>query len=195
VALLRDTIVSPKLLTRAWDKFWWSEAAKAGLSIQEAQKLTLRATETFVDYCKYNISDYLYPTAGVDIYRELHIGRHILSASVDVLKINLETKYPTTVLVNFTNREIDMLGLALDPEVRTIAYLFYLGKEEIVSYINTNISRSNNKINLTTSTFYPEDMEEIRKMLYHVEQGIGSNAFHKNPYSCNRCKVCKSIKS
>jgi CRISPR/Cas system-associated exonuclease Cas4 (RecB family) len=190
-AMLRNTSVTPKRLMRAWDKVWWPAVAKKGLSMTKADKLTLKATEILTDYAQYDLSGYVYPTAGV------YIGKTTptIQATTDILKIHATAKEKNTVLVNFTRRKLDAYQSALDPAVKCTAYMFYMNNEEAVSHINAYIDTDKNKLKLTVSRFLPEDMEEIKKMLYHVEQGIASKVFYPNPYACKGCEGCKSSQS
>ncbi|MHA2069834.1 MAG: hypothetical protein ACXABY_36175 [Candidatus Thorarchaeota archaeon] len=169
-------------------------AAGRGVKMKRAQELTLKAVTKFTDYCKYDISDYSYPTAGVQAGLSVPIGRHTLIATADLVKINLNLREKTTVLVNFTNIELDQRAAIFDPVAKATAYAFYRGKGEAVTHIYVNINKDLEKLSMVTSTFYKKDMEGIRKMLYHVEQGISSGTFHPNPYLCKECNRCKIFK-
>jgi hypothetical protein len=193
-AVLKDSVVTPKKLLRAWDKTWWPAAAERNLPMKEANDVTLKAAMKLTDYCKYDISDYSYPTASVNAGVRLSLGRHTLTATADVVKINLNIPEINTILVNFTNRQLNPRASAFDPVVRATAYAFYRGKGETVSHIYVSINEELERLAVISSTFYPEDMEGIRKMLYHVEQGISTGALYMNPFLCEECNQCKNIK-
>lgn len=194
-AMFRNTSVTPRRLMRAWDKVWWPAVVRTGFSMSEAEELTLKATEILTSYAQYDLSGYAYPTAGVSVGIQTPVGRHIIQATTDALKINATTKDKNTVLVNFTTRDLDVYQAAFDPAIKTTAYLFYMGNGESVSYMNVYLDTAKKKIKITVSRFLPEAMEEIRKMLYHVEQGITSGAFYPNPYACKGCKGCQNSQS
>ena len=192
-AVLKDSVVSPRKLLSAWDKVWWPAAASKNIRMKEADELALKAIMKLTDYCKYDIADHSYPTAAVNAGMRMPLGKHILTATAAVVKVNLNTKEKTTFLVNFTNRQLSPRDSAFDPAIRATAYAFYRGKEETVTHINVNINKEIDRLKTTASTFYPEDMEGIRKMLYHVEQGISAGAFYMNSFLCKECNQCKNI--
>lgn len=189
-AVLKDSIVDPRKFSRAWDNIWFPAAAKRGISMKVASNKTLHATVKFADYCKYDISDYTFPTAGVDIQSRQYIGQTELVAQADLLKIDMTTKNKTTVIVNFTKRDITYSQSAMDAAIRTTAYGFYSNRGEYVSCVNVNIDEKKEKLHIVTSNFSPKEMDDIRKMLYHVELGIRNNVFYHNSYMCKGCNKC-----
>lgn len=192
-AVLKDSIVDPKKFARAWDKIWFPAAAKRGISMKKANDKTLDATVKFADYCKYDISDYTFPTAGVDIQARQSINGTELVGQADLLKIDMTTKKRTTVIVNFTKRNLSYSESAMDPAIRTTAYAFYRGAGEYISHVNINIDQKNEKLNVVTSNFSPKEMDDIRKMLYHVERGIRNKVFYHNTYMCKGCNKCPNF--
>jgi len=192
-ALLRDTEVTPRMLLKAWDKIWWPAVIKKKISMAEADKYTLKATEILTSYSNYDLASYIYPTAGVLIGARLSVGRYTIEATTDLLKISLATKDKNTILVNFTNRDLDIHESALDPIIKCISYMFYYGNNESVSHVNVFIDARNNRVKTTMSRFDTEDMEEIRKMLYHVVHGISSKTFYPNVFMCKGCGRCKNL--
>jgi len=193
-AVLKDSIIKPRKFTRAWNKLWFPAAIKRRISVKVATEKTLQATIKFADYCKYDISDYDYPTAGVDIQSSMIIGSHELIAQADILKIDLSTKKKTTVIINFSNKKLSLPELLFDPSARATAYSFYRGKGDYVTYINIDINERQEKLNITAVTFSPKEMDEIRKMIYHIELGIRNKAYYHNPNLCERCKACPVFK-
>ena len=79
--------VNPSKIIRKWDGFWWEEAISKELSISEADKYSIKAATIVSDYCKYDVSGYMYPVVGKDIYIQKEITKDIiLHSSIDVLK-------------------------------------------------------------------------------------------------------------
>jgi hypothetical protein len=192
-ACIKDSIVTPRKLLSSWDKIWWpAVAANGGISMKEANKLSLTASSKFADYCKYDISDWMFPTAGVKAESQIKINRSILKATADVIKVDLNGE-KNTILINFNRKNLSLRGAAHDPAIKTIAYAFYSGKGETITHIAIDLDETSNKIKMITSTFRPEDMEGIRKMLYHVESGISSGIPYVNPYMCKECKLCQDF--
>lgn len=192
-AVIKDSIVDSRKFSRAWDKIWFPAAAKRRISMKNANNKALDAMIKFADYCKYDISDYTYPTAGVDIQSEIYIGSSCFVAQADLLKIDMTTKKKTTVIVNFTVRDLDVIQSASDPVVRSTAYAFYRNKGEYVTHVNININEKKEKLEITTSTFGKKEMDDTRKMLYHAERGMTNNVFYHNPYMCKGCNKCPSL--
>jgi hypothetical protein len=189
-ACLKDSIVSPRKLRQAWDKIWWPAAEH--LPATESTKISLAAAHKFTDYCKYDMSDWMMPTAGVEAESTIRIGTSVLKAQVDIVKVDLE-KPQNTVLINLDRKGLSLRQAATDPAIKAIAYAFYSGRGETITYISIDVDESIDKISVTTSTFSPKAMEGIRKMLYHVECGIRSRTQHANPYACKECKVCQDF--
>jgi hypothetical protein len=194
-ALLKGNIVTPRRLLATWDKIWWSEAAKKDIPIKEAQRLTLKASEKLTDYCRYDLSSQVFPNIAVLTGAETHKNKYIFQARTDIIKVNLTTSNKTTVLVNFTNRNLNIIEAALDPYIRSTVYMFNQNKGEHILHVNVDISNTQGKLRITSSNFSPKEIEEIGKMIYHIERAIGSNIYYMNPYKCKECKACQPFKS
>ena len=193
--LLKDSIITVKKLMRSWDNIWWPLTMEYKLDVKKAEKKTLKATEKFIDYCNYEISDYLWPTVGVDVESQVYIKNNLLIVHADLIKVDLKSNKKNTVLINFTNRRLSIRDAAFNNEIKTIAYGFYSGGGETITHINININELINKVEMNISTFQPEDMVEIEKMLYHISSGIQNRVQYMNPHACERCNVCKEFKS
>lgn len=193
-ACLKDSIVAPRKFLAAWERLWWPAVIKKKhISLKRAEEISLIAAHKFADYCKYDISGWAFPTAGTQVESEVRIGQSILRAQTDVVKVDLNKDNRNTVLVNFNRKGLTLRAAAHDPAIKAIAYAFYSGRGEVITHIAIDLNDRQNNINVTTSTFRPEAMEGIRKMLYHVECGIRSGAKHVNPYLCKECKVCQDF--
>ena len=193
-ALLRDTIVSVKKLVSAWDKIWWPAAMEYKMSMTDAKKVAVKATERFIDYCTYEMTDYLWPTIGVNVESSIDLGGATLVANTDIIKVNLEKSKRNTVLINFTSRRLSIRDAAFDNLIKTTAYAFYSGKGETITHLNVNISENREKIQMGISNFGEKEMDDIRKMIYHVKTGICSDVKYMNPVACKGCKVCPEYK-
>lgn len=193
-ALLKDTVVSVKRLVRAWDNVWWPNVMKYKIDMKEGKKKSLKATERFMDYCTYEITDYLYPTVGANIESQVNINGSILKASVDVMKVNLEDNKRNTVLVNFTNKELSVRDAAYDNMIKSIVYAFYSGGGEQITHLNVNINENNRKIKINISNFQPKEIKQIERTIYHVHNGIRNNIKYMNPLLCKECKLCPQFK-
>lgn len=192
-AVMKDSVVTTYRLARAWDEIWFPAAARNKITLKETKDFTLKATIKFTDYCKYDISDYTFPTAGTNISIQNNINGSILLGNADLVKIDMTTKKKTTVIVNFTTLDLDNRGSSFDIMARVNAYCFFRNKGENVSHIYVNIDENKEKLKMVTSTFSEKDMEVIRKMIYHAEEGIRSKRFYHNPYLCKECNQCPNI--
>lgn len=191
-ACLKDNIVAPRKLLSAWEQIWWPAATKAKIPMKEANKISLSAAHKFADYCKYDISDWVFPTAAVEVESDIKIGQSILKASSDIVKVDLNQS-KNTVLINMNRKGLSIRSAAFDPAIKATAYAFYSGKGETITHITIDLDQSLSDLRLITSTFRPKAIEEIRKMLYHVECGIRYGIHNQNPYSCERCGVCQDF--
>lgn len=193
-ALLKDTIISVKKLIRAWDNEWWPDAMAHKMDMIIAKEKAVKATEKFIDYCNYEVTDYLWPTIGVNIESRVDLGGAMLVANADIIKVNLEEKKRNTVLLNFTKRNLSIRDAAFDNLIKATVYAFYSGKGENITHINININEDLKKIKMNISNFKEKDIDDIRKMIYHVKRGITSNTKYMNPIACEGCAICPEYK-
>lgn len=193
-ALLKDTIVSVPKLTTAWDTMWWPDAMAHKLTMVKAKDIAIKATERFIDYCNYEMTDYLWPTIGVDVESRVDLGMATLVANTDIIKVNLENNKRNTVLINFTSRRLSIRDAAFDNLIKATVYAFYSGNGETVTHLNVNINENIKKIQMGISHFDQKDIEDIRKMIYHIKTGISTGVKYMNPKACEGCKVCQEYK-
>jgi len=193
-AILKDTIVSTKRLTSAWDKIWWPKAAANGIKMSDSEKITLKAAKRFIEYCKYEITDHLWPSIGTDVLSEVRIGSSVLSSRANIIKVDLENKKRNTVIVDFTNRDLSVRDAAFDTYIKCTLYPFYSGRGEDMIYINVNISEAKEKLSTRFAKFTSEDMHDIGKMISYAEEGIRRRIKYMNSFSCKDCKVCPEFK-
>lgn len=191
-ACLKDSIVDTRKLLRIWEKIWWPLASANKINLKDAAAISLKASSKFADYCKYDISDWGFPTAGVDIYSDVGLGPVIMRAHADIIKVDLDHKNPSTVIINFNTRKLSLMTAALDPAVLATAYAFYKGGEDI-THISINISEQQDKLSMITSAIRPSDILKIEKMLTHVARGIRNKNYYSNPFLCKECKVCRDF--
>lgn len=193
-ALLKDTIVSVQKLTRAWDNIWWPNAMVHKLDMVKARNTAMKATDRFIDYCNYELTDYLWPTVGVNVESSIDLGGATFVAKTDLVKVHLEKNKRNTVLLNFTSRKLSIRDAAFDNLIKSTAYAFYTGKGETITHLNVNINEDLKKIQMSISHFDKKDMEDIRKMIYYVKTGISSNVKYMNAKACEGCGVCPEYK-
>jgi hypothetical protein len=194
-ACLKDSVVTPRKLMRAWEGIWWPAATEKKLSMEEANEVSLRASCQFSDYCKYDMSDWDFPTVGVAVESEIKLGPVTLCVSADVVKADLSGKKPCTVVVNFSSRKLSLRQASIDPAIKAAVYAFYGDRDENVAHILVDINERSDKIKAVVSIFRPEDMKHIRAMLEHVARGIYSRNYYHNPGLCKECKVCQDFTS
>jgi len=194
-ACLKDSVVTPRKLLRAWEGIWWPAATEKKLSMEEANEVSLHASCQFSDYCKYDMSDWTFPTVGVDIETEVNLGPVTLYTSADVVKADLSGNKPSTVLVSFTSRKLSLRQAATDPAIKAMAYAFHSGREENVVHISVDIDERSDKIKAVVSVFRPDDIKRIRIMLEQVARGIYSRNYYQNPWLCKECRVCQDFTS
>ena len=192
-ALLLKSAVNTNRLLSSWDKIWWPIAINNKMSMDKAEKLTLKATQKFIEYCRYEFSSYTWPTIGTNIENKINIGNSILSIKTDLLKVNLESKKRNTVLVNFTNKDLSIRDAAFDNAIRIKCYGFYSGRGETMSHLSININE-NKKLNIAITTLTPNDIKNIGKMIKYIEQGIYNKISYMNSNACSQCNECKNIK-
>jgi hypothetical protein len=194
-AIYKNTIVSTRRLTLAWDKIWWPACMRHGIKMTEAEKFTLKAAKRFIDYCSYEMTDHLWPSIGTGIVSEMRVGRSILKSEANILKINLEDKKKNTVVVSLTNRDLTVRDAAFDNMIKSTILPFYSNRNEQMIHINMDISESKDKIKTRISTYSPKDLNEIEKMVNYAEEGIRKEVRYMNSFSCKECKVCPEFKS
>lgn len=189
---LKDSIIDSRKLLRSWEKIWWPIAAENNISMKEADDLMLKCISRLSDYCKYDIS--CWPTVGVNIESEIPINNSILKARADIVKINPTSKKTNKVLITIGTRNLSEISAALDPFIRATAYGFSDTETEIIEHIYINIGSPRGKLKIITSYFNKREMATIKKMLYHIEYGIRTNAYYANSFMCDKCKECQNLK-
>ena len=192
-AALKDNIVTSRKLLSAWEKLWWPAVANTQLDLKAADAASLKASYKFTDYCKYDISDWMFPTVGANVNLDMKIGSTVIKAHADVVKVDMHQDTPTTVLINFGTQDYNHLSAAADPVIKATAYAFYSGRNETIVHSAVNISDRRDKIKIVTSVFRPKVMDEIRKMLYYVSRGITAGTYFPNPSACKDCRVCQNF--
>lgn len=194
--LINNTELTPRKIINKWDNIWWPITAKTNnTNFKQAEELSVRASGIFVDYCKYDISGYLYPSAGVDICSEISIGQSIIHTHADIVKVNLNISSNNTHLVGFGNQERTSQEIILDPAIRTTLYSFYSGREKTIAYTYICIREKLDKVLVTSSVLRHDDMDEVRRMIEYTENGIRTRVRYMNPWNCKECKQCNSLKS
>lgn len=198
--LLSGGDIVPRKILRRWDNIWWPEVTKNNIDFEDAQKQSIKASKIFADYCKYDISGYMYPTAGVDIESQVSLGHHILRAKTDIIKVDLTIKNRNIVLVNFTNKRLSARDMALDIGIQSIIYAFcdkmnlVLGPKENISYTSISINSRNDNLSISTVVFRKENLKSIEKTMKHIEHGIYKGVDYMNRWNCEVCRKCQIFK-
>ncbi|RLD51557.1 MAG: hypothetical protein DRI97_15560, partial [Bacteroidetes bacterium] len=191
-ALLKDSVVYPSKVHRVWDRLWWPIAVENNISLEEAEKLAVSAAFKLSDYCKYDFTNYFHPTISVRAVGEKFLNSStIFRAKADILKVNIEHNSKNLIIINFSTQPFTHKQLSLDAGIRSLAYAFSLGEpEEIVTYLNVDIRESQKELKITSANFRAPDLEEAKKMLYHLEVGIRKKINYFNPNACGGCNEC-----
>jgi len=191
-ALLKDNSVTPRSMLKVWDRVWWPAALERGLSIDESRVLSGKVSTKLSGYCKYDISDFLYPTAGVDIVSEIKVGDSILRSEAKIIKVNLENKKINTVIVEFNNKDFSARDIALSPYIRAKLLPFCDGVENI-HYVNVNIGDAFSKIKVSLFTFREDDIKRSLDMVSVLEEISRKKIVLINPLFCKECNKCPNF--
>ena len=194
LTLLKGSVVAPRKLIRVWDRLWWPAAIAAGISMEEAEDISVKSAFKLTDYCKYEFTGYMHPTIGTSVTVEKRIGSSILRAQADVLKVDLSNDTKSTIIIDFSRKNMDIASVSMDPGVRALAYAFYTGKGEEIRYISFSIDDKNKSLSVAHAIFREKDMEDTEKMLYYIETGIRKKISWFNYAACGGCKVCQHFK-
>jgi len=192
--LLKDSVLNNKKIITAWDNIWWPACPSQNIDFKTAQDLTVKASRYFLDYCKYDISDCLYPTIAVNVESQVNINSTILKTHIDMIKVDLSVSNKNMVLVDFSKKDMSSIDIALDPGIRSTVLSFSQGKNETIQYMLIQPNSKTNKLVITSAIFRPKEIENIRKMVSYVEQGIRRNISYGNRWQCKECQKCKSFK-
>jgi len=192
--LVNESDISPRKITRAWDNTWWPASATHNIPFNKAQDFTLKATPYFLDYCKYDISDFLHPTVAVDVDTKIPVGQSIFHAHIDMIKVDLTIKQKNMMLIDFTKKGMKTFDVSLDPGIASVAMAFNRGVEEIIRYVLVEIDENNERLFITSSVFRQSDMENIRKMVFYIENSIRKGVSYGDRWKCKECKACPSFK-
>ena len=187
VALDKDSFVTLRRLTSAWDKIWWPAVTEKKISMKEAQKLTIQAVIKFTDYCKYDITDEDHPTIAVDIETQAQIGNDIVTAQIDIVKIFEKNQI---ILLDLTRKGLTHRDVTSDSSILAKTYLFSEATFDNWSYSCLDLNEKKQKLSISTATFRKSDLEIAGKMLYHTVDGIQKGINLPRLELCDQCKMC-----
>lgn len=190
--LLAESEITPRKLLRSWDKIWWPEATRIELSMTEAEKKCIKASRLLSDYCKYDISGYMFPTVATKVKSEVQVGDCILYSEADIIKVDLNNSSRNVVIVDFSMRDMTEREIAIDTYNMAKAFSFYSGRGETITY--TQIRPGRDKFFISSSIFRPDQIKQIEAMVKHVVSGISKNIRYMNRWNCQECKLCKTFK-
>jgi hypothetical protein len=192
--LVNGRDLNTRKIIKAWDNIWWPVCAAEGIDFAQAEKLTIKATSYFLDYCKYDISGQLYPTGAVDAEVKIPIGQSILHAHADLIKVDLTMGKRNMMLIDLSKKGISTSDTGLDPGIATTAMAFYTGTGEVIRYISAQVDENKDKLFITNSVFRPSDIEKTRKMVSHVENSLYRGVSYGDRWKCKECKACPSFR-
>lgn len=192
MCMLSDSDVTPRKLLRSWDKIWWPEAVSKEIPISKIKSESIRAARLLSDYCKYDLSGYMFPTVGIKIKNQRQIGNCTLHSGVDIVKVDLNNTDKNIVLVDFSMREMTEREIAIDMYNLAKVFSFYSNRGETVTY--THIRPSMHKFFMSSAIFRPDQMNQINTMMNHIVSGISKNIRYMNRWNCQECKSCKTFK-
>lgn len=191
--LLKDSIVTSKKIINAWDNIWWPACPANNIDFKTAQEKTVKASRYFLDYCKYDISGFLYPTVGVDIESQLNIGGTIIKTKIDLLKVDLTVSKKNIILVDLQKKGMQTLDVVLDLGIAATALSFYKGNEYI-RYVLIEVDETKKKLFVTSRVFRPKDMQQTRKNVEHIVKAMNNGVAYGNRWNCKECKKCPDFK-
>ena len=192
--LLNEVEVTPRRIMKAWDSNWWPTCAHNNISFKEAQKKTIEAGPYFVDYCKYDLSDFLHPTIATDVDAQVNLGQSVLHAHIDIIKTDLTIKNKNILLIDFSKKGMSTSDTGLDPGIASNAIAFYTGSGETIRYILVQIDERSKKLFTTQAIFRPDNIKNIRNMVFYVENSIRKGVLYGDRWKCKECKACPSFK-
>lgn len=192
--LLHNSDISTRKILTRWDNIWWPSVSNNNINFKTAEEKSIKASMIFNDYCKYDISGYLYPTAGIDIESEINIGRSIIKTNADIIKVNLNLSQKNINLIGFGNTIKSTKEIILDPAIRTLLYSFSETGAKTLVYTYIYIKEDKEKILVTSSVLRQDDIEEIKNTLTYIEKGISNKVRYMNLHNCKECKQCQNLK-
>jgi hypothetical protein len=191
--LLKGSEVNTQKIIRKWDSFWWEEATINSISLKEADELSIIAANFFSQYCKFDISGYMFPTIGSNllVQKELFSDMY-LNCYIDIYKIDLLQKEKNSIIIKFGNQKLTKRQVVSSIETKSIVYSLFEDQENI-RFIYVFL-KEKNKIDMISAFFRKEDILQIEKSLEYILSGIKHNIQTVNDYNCEECKQCKAFK-
>lgn len=191
--ILKGSEVNPQKIIRQWDKFWWEKAISVGLKLKEAEQYSIKAASVFMEYCKYDISGYMYPSVGKDILCQKEVdSRNTIYSSIDLLKVNLNIKETNSVLIKFGNMDIGHRELFSNLETQIIVNSFF-DKQELINFIYIKINEKE-KFKITSINIRREELLKINKTVKYLIYGIKEKVETINYWNCKECGQCRNFK-
>jgi hypothetical protein len=194
--LLQNSDITPRKLLRRWDNIWWPITAKNKIDFKYSQTISISASNIFSDYCKYDISGYMYPTIGIGIESTLDLGHHILFAQADILKVNLTIKNKNIVILNFCNTKSITNEIVVDQGIQSVICSFAKNilPDGTINYTNVYINKNTSKLDITTAVFRQNDIDKIYKNIKYIEEGIYKGINYMNKWNCKECNKCQKFR-
>jgi hypothetical protein len=188
-ALDRDGYVTPRNIGAAWEKLWWPAATEAGLPLAEVERMALKASSKFRDYCHYDVTGPNHEAVGINVDSEVQLDDGILVTQVDLIKWSLKEPEPL-IFIDFTRKGLERHQMTHDMALWANVYAFS-GLERPITYICMDLSGQ--KIKSSAVYFKAYEMENIGQTLNYLARGIRKNIDYECSWRCKECNLCSKF--
>jgi hypothetical protein len=185
----QNSYLTARKIGNVWEKLWWPIAAKQGLEPYEIERTSIDMTRKMVDYCGYDISGPSYETVGLDVQSEIQLGRCVVKAQIDIVKMPLFKNTNSLVLIDFKRKGLGKTRVADDIAVLTSMYAFR-ELDRPVTYISVDLSDELQKTKMISTFYEPEDLDKAGKTLRYLAEGIQKGIDYQYPWMCEHCDKC-----
>lgn len=192
--LIQERLVDNRKINRKWDNIFWPKTAEIKMPMEEANKLSIKASMLFTDYCRYDFTNSDNPTVGVGFSSELYENEAILVSSADILKVDLSIKNNNLTVIGFGNKKLSQRELFVNPFVWLTISPLYTKQKETIKYIYVGILEGKENLYVATCQFRYEELLKIKKYIKYYCDGIKQNIDYMNLARCEECKQCSSFK-
>jgi hypothetical protein len=190
-ALKNNTFVTPRSLGNIFDHFWWPAAAEAKIAFAEAEKMSLKASLKFTDYCKYDVSSSLYATIGTNVPFEVRLPHGVLAGNVDMIKLPIEGADKSIALIDMSRKGISNTQAMCDLAILSTVYAFQELKRSI-TYMCIDLSENLEKLKIISSSFDRDGIKETERAIQYLSEGIYRGVNYKSGWMCGECTRCGS---
>ena len=188
-ALDQNSYLTTRKIGNIWEKLWWPVASKLELDPVSIEAVSVQMTRKFVDYCRYDISGPGFETVGIDVKSEIQLGRCIVQAEIDLIKVPLFKDRNTLVLIDFKRKNLKPSRVANDIAILTNMYAFR-ELDRAITYITVDLSENLKKMRMVSTYYEPKDLDRVGKTLNYLAEGIVKGIDYQYPWMCDRCNKC-----